>query len=133
HRGAAVYPGYSKKALASFVEARSSYPANRRWTRDAAATLGRIGPPASTARHDLGVNPRGRGRTRRGGRDQAARSDLSQDRRSPLNRGAWRDLSGRANTRVILSVIRQPPADRKLRRHHADALPERRDGPRSSH
>ena len=48
-------------------------------------------------------------------------------------RGSRRELLGRAHTRGILSVIRQPPADRKLRRHHADALPERRDGPRSAH
>ena len=56
--------------------------------------------------------------------------------RSPLCRcirGLGRELCRRAHTRGVLSVIRQPPTDRKLRRHHADALPERRDGPRSAH
>jgi hypothetical protein len=43
----------SETALASFLEARSFCPAHRRWTRDAAPPWGRIGPPASTARHDL--------------------------------------------------------------------------------
>ena len=62
--------GIRKRPSASSVEARSFCPAHLRWTRDCRAPWGRIGPPASTARHDLGVNPRGRGRTRRGGRDR---------------------------------------------------------------
>ena len=66
-------------------------------------------------------------------RDQAAETkpqdrDLPQDRRSLSRPGYRRKLRGRAHTRGILSVIRQPPADCELRRYHADALPERRYG-----
>lgn len=35
--------------------------------------------------------------------------------------------------RSILSLVRQSPADCQLRRHYTDALPERRDRPRSTH
>ena len=47
--------------------------------------------------------------------------------------GSRRQLRGRAHTRGILSAIRQPAADCELRRHYADALPERQYGPRSAH
>jgi len=39
------------------------------------------------------------------------------------------ELRHRAGARGALPLLRQPPSARQLRRHRADALPERRDGP----
>ena len=128
-----------------FTQGIRKRPSLRSWDRDLAVlrtgdgrempsrSAGRIGPPASTARRDFGFDPGSRGRTRRGGRGQTPGPGLPQDRRSLSHPGSRRQLRGRAHTRGILSAIRQPAADCELRRHHADALPERQYGPRSAH
>ena len=43
------------------------------------------------------------------------------------------NCSGASVSRCMSVFIRQPPADRELRRHHTHALSERRDGSRSAH
>ena len=123
-----------------FTQGIRKRPSLRSWERDLAALrtgdgrelppiCGRARSPTSPARADLGVDPRGRSRARPAAKPNRKMSQ-PQDR-CPLPHPRYRrELRRRAHARGVLSLLRQSPAARQLCRHHADALPERRYGPR---
>src|ERR1019366_6280456 len=87
-------------------------------------------PFASPPRDDTGDDPRGGSRTRASAPD-ARRYGQPNDPGSAPNPRHRRQFRRGSDARSVLSLVREPPANRQLSRPYPNTFPERRNGSRS--